>query len=140
MAVAILRSLLEQEGDGIDWVIESAGTWAEDGFPAAEFSQFTVKSYGQNLSKHRSRCITLEIAQQYDLILTMQASHKEALLAEWHVLNGKVFMLSEMAGIMQDVDDPYGGELEDFQDTAHLMERYLRKGLERIRELAVSKD
>ncbi|RPI81174.1 MAG: low molecular weight protein arginine phosphatase [Chloroflexi bacterium] len=135
IASALFRATISKEVDASDWVIDSAGTWAVEGKPAAEYSQAVVKALGQDLSTHRSKSITMEMLRSYDLVLVMEAFHKEALAAEFPEYKGKIFQLSELTGRKFDVRDPYGSELEDYRDTAKLINGILREGLPKIREL-----
>ncbi len=46
MAEAILKRLVSTRPDAAQWHIESAGTWAIDGYPAAEYCQYAMQSMG----------------------------------------------------------------------------------------------
>jgi protein-tyrosine-phosphatase len=135
LAAAIFRQIVADEPDAAAWEIGSAGTWTIDGDEAAEFSRQVVRSFGQSLDHHRSRNITQAIMKKADIILTMEAFHKEALQAEFPALRRKILMLSELVGLQKDVRDPYGGSLDSYEETARLIESYLRAGLPRLREL-----
>jgi len=58
------------------------------------------------------------------------------LLCEFWEFSDRIFMLSEMVGLMMDIPDPIGGQLADYEETAHLLERLLSDGLERIYQLS----
>ncbi|HEX2979034.1 MAG TPA: hypothetical protein VHO48_02105, partial [Anaerolineaceae bacterium] len=88
-----------------------------------------------DVSAHRSRQVTRELLADYDLILTMELGHKEALLVEFPEVMGRVFMLSEMVGEIKDVDDPIGTPDEEYEKTAQLLENWLRRGFDRIMTL-----
>jgi protein arginine phosphatase len=136
MAEAILKRLVSDRQDADQWHIESAGTWAMDGYPAAELSQYAMQSMGMDISSHRSQPVSLELIKRFDLILTMEKNHKDGLNSEFWEDAGRIFMLSEMVGLLMDVPDPIGGQLADYEETAHLLERMLSDGLERIYQLA----
>lgn len=138
MASALFRTLLESNPDGSDWRVESAGTWALEGRPAAEKSLQVLEKRGLDLRTHRSRTVDLPMLHSFDLILTMEAGHKEALCAEFPELAGRVFRLSEMAGLDYDIEDPFGGSLPDFENTAIELEELLSKSLACIRRLAAA--
>ena len=74
--------------------------------------------------------------QDHNLVLCMSSYHKEALQAEFPDLRDRIYLLSEMVGKIDNVEDPIGGPLVDYEDTAHEINRYLSQGLERIIELA----
>jgi protein-tyrosine-phosphatase len=137
MAEAILKHLVADRPDATQWYIESAGTWAIDGCPAAKYSQEVMQLMGMDISSHQSQPVRLEIIQRFDLILTMENNHKEALIAQFGKFADRIFMLSEMVGLTMDIPDPIGGELVDYEETAHLLERILSDGLERIYQQAL---
>jgi protein-tyrosine-phosphatase len=136
MASAIFKSILEEAGESLDWRVESAGTWALEGAPVATGSQLALKGRGIDIGNHRSRSITREMIESFDLILTMERSHKEALRAEFPEVAVRVYMLAEMAGYSHDIRDPIGGPLEKFEETATEISRLLIQGFKKIGELA----
>ena len=137
MAEAILKRLVSKRPDATQWHIESAGTWALNGCPAAELSQYVMQSMGMDISSHQSQPVSLDLIQRFDLILTMESNHKEGLIAEFGQDKHRIFMLSEMIGLMMDIPDPVRGQLVDFEETARLLERILTDGLEQIFQIAV---
>ena len=134
MAEALLKAKTATAKE--QWIIESAGTWAPKGEPASQEVQVVLGKAGLDVSAHRSRRVNRRILHGFNLILTMEANHKEALQVEFPELAGRIYMLSEMVGMKRDIDDPIGGPLVDFVDTAREIDRYLTEGFERIRELA----
>ncbi len=138
VAMGILRSKTRQEDDG-EWRIESAGVWAREGAPAEYFSQIIVKEKGIDLSQHRSQRISADLMKEFNLILTMEMGQKEGLKAAYPKYAKKVYLITEMVDSQQDIVDPYGSSLHDFQDTARELEWILDKGYQRIRQLAEGK-
>ncbi|MEJ2266547.1 MAG: low molecular weight protein arginine phosphatase [Anaerolineales bacterium] len=135
MAEAIFRAKVEEEGPS-NWRVESAGTWALVDRPAADFSQQVMAERGLDISDHRSRVVSKEILDRFDLILTMEAGHKEALKAEFPECADRVYMLTELVGIQRDIDDPIGRSKEDYRATADEIGRLLTEGFEELRRLA----
>ena len=136
MAAALFLHRLKQEvPNWQQWRVGSAGTWAVDGEPASRNSQEVVSRRGLDISQHRSRMVTAELLESYDLILTMEPGHKEALQIEFPAAASRVFMLSEMAGQAAPVDDPYGQPVEEYEKTAQRIEQLLAAGMQRIRSL-----
>ncbi len=140
MAEVILKRLVSRLPDADQWQVQSAGTWARFGDPAAELSQLVVLEMGMDLSRHHSQPVTPELIRSSDLILTMERQQKEGLILLNRSLARRIFMLSEMVGRVEDVPDPIGGELADYQAAARLMEYYLSTGLSKIHQLAVKLD
>ena len=118
------------------WRIESAGVWGMDGSPAADNTLRVLLKRGIDLSSHLARQVTLDLASQFNLILTMERGHKEALNAAMPQISRRVFVLSEMAGKAYDIPDPIGGDVAEFEDTARELERIFERGWERICQLA----
>ena len=136
MAEAILKRLISKRPDADQWHIESAGTWAMNGYPATESAQLVMKSLGMDISAHRSQAVRSEMIRKFDLILTMENNHKEGLITQFGDINNQIFMLSEMIGLQKDIADPIRGQFVDYEDTARLLERILSEGLEKIVQLA----
>ncbi len=136
MAEALLKHLVSERPDSDQWTISSAGTWARPGIPASIFSQVAMQEKGLDIRAHQSQPVTEELLSRCDLVLTMESQQKEGLSLQFPQYSNRIYMLSEMVGPLQDVPDPIGGELSDYQTTARLLERYLSGGLERIYQLA----
>jgi protein-tyrosine-phosphatase len=137
MAEAMLKQLVAERPDSDQWHIESAGTWAKYGSSAALFSQQVMKEMGLDISNHKSKLVTADLMAHFDLILTMEENQKEALSLEFRSSADRIFLLSEMIGLVESIPDPIGGTLADYQDTARLIQRILVRGLDRINELAI---
>jgi protein-tyrosine-phosphatase len=136
MAEAILKQLVAKRSDAEQWHIESAGTWANYGSPAAVLSQEVIKGMGMDISNHQSKPVTPELLQHFDLILTMEEQHKEAMTIEFGQYADRIYLLSEMIGLVESIPDPIGGDLVDYQDTARVLQKILTGGLEKITQLA----
>ncbi len=137
MAEALFKARVDPEIDAADWRIESAGTWATGGAPAAAKSrQVLQEAFNLDITSHRSRCVSRELLRSFDLILVMERGHKEALIAEFPEISGRVFLLSEMAGSVRDVRDPYTGSLADYEDTARELDLLITQGYGKIIQLA----
>jgi protein-tyrosine phosphatase len=135
MAEAILKQLVARRPDADQWHIESAGTWANYGSPATLFSQEVMRGMGMDISNHQSKPVTTELLQHFDLILTMTEQHKEALTIEFNQYADRIYLLSEMIGLMESIPDPIGGQLADYQETARLLQKILTRGLDKISQL-----
>jgi protein-tyrosine-phosphatase len=133
MAMWFLRGLTSDNID--EWLIESAGVWAEPGYAASRNSQRVVQSRGIRIDEHYSRQIDAQMIADFDLILVMEKNHKEALWAAFPDESEKIFLLSEMIGLHDDVVDPYGGSTADYEATAQEVEGILSQGFDRILEL-----
>jgi protein-tyrosine-phosphatase len=95
---------------------------------------------GIDLTLHRSRSVTGELLEHFNLILTMERGHKEALRVEFPEIAQRIYLVSEMAGKSHDIQDPMGGSLADFQETADELNRLLTRGLDNIVRLAQERE
>jgi protein-tyrosine-phosphatase len=137
MAEALLRQKLQQREDAADWRVESAGTWTVIGRSVAPKTQEVMQRlYGLDLSPHRSRLVSRSLLRPFDLILVMEAGHKEAIGIEFPELVSRVRLIYEMLGQVRNVTDPIGGTTKDFEDTAHELDKIITQGLEQIIRLA----
>jgi protein-tyrosine-phosphatase len=136
MAMGLLRSKLGDHAAG--WRVESAGTWTRDGELAAQKLIIMLAERGIDLRSHRSRGVSKELLRSFNLILTMERGHKEALQVEFPQQAGKIHLFSEMVGLVYDIQDPIGGTMEDFRNTLEEVEQILTDGFPRIKQLAQS--
>jgi protein-tyrosine-phosphatase len=138
MAMALMRKRLENEGMTPEWLVESAGTWATEGITATDNAIEAMRERDLNLVSHLSQPVTAEMLVSFDLVLVMVSNHKEALDIEFPQFSEKVFLLSEMVGEEWDLEDPVGGPLEEYRETAKMIDEVLEEGWERMIELARS--
>ncbi len=137
MAAALFRArLMVTRQDWRAWRVDSAGTWASTGQPAALEAQQVIARRGMDLSAHRSHPVSHELLRRFQLVLTMEAGQKEAILVEFPAFRDRVFMLSEMAGQVAPVQDPVGGTVMDFERAADSIDSWISKGIDRIVLLA----
>ena len=136
IALGLFKHKIASEPDAALWKLDSAGTWAPEGEPASTKSQFLLKQRGIDIQGHRSKSVSLELLRSYNLILTMERGHKEALRSEFPEIKDRVFMMSEMVGQRHDIQDPYNGTLDDYNEAFQEIEGILNLGFEKIRTLA----
>lgn len=125
MAEYYLNHLVKEEGLEELISVESAGTWAVEGMPAAESSQLVCAEEGLDLSNHRSQPIDLYLMKQADLVLCMSIDHKYDLSQIFPHLKDKIFTLKEYSNktTQQSISiaDPYGRSIENYQETYKLI-------------------
>jgi protein-tyrosine-phosphatase len=138
MAMVLMRKRLEDAGKTPDWVVESAGTWATEGIAATDNAVVAMRERDLDLVSHLSRPVTVEMLDCFNLVLVIVGYHKEALKVELPQYSHKVLLLSEMIGEEWDLEDPVGGPLEEYRETAKLIDEVLEEGWERMIELARS--
>jgi protein-tyrosine phosphatase len=136
IAMGMLRNMLEERHIEGDWQVDSAGTWGLEGEPAAAGSRAVMDTIGIDISDHSARRVDHDLLQSYDLVLTMELGHKEALRMEFPSFKERIYMLSEMAGDNSDIKDPYGGSYAGYEQAAEDIQGYLEKGFDTIIQLA----
>ncbi len=70
----------------------------------------------------------------FNLVLVMEKGHREAVVRGSEMTG--VYLISEMAGMNDEVHDPVAGTLADYRRTADELQRILEAGMSRIRQLA----
>ncbi|NBW86166.1 MAG: low molecular weight protein arginine phosphatase [Planctomycetia bacterium] len=96
-------------------VVASAGLAAWGGGAASSGAVEAMAEMGADLSAHESQPLTETLVTQADVILTMTAAHRAAILAQFPAAGGRVAMLSPDR---HDVLDPIGGSLETYRKCA----------------------
>ncbi len=136
MAAALARTMLaERLGCSVEdltpngYSILSAGLHAADGAAATPEAVKAVRRFGARLDDHRSTPLSIEMAQQADLILTMTSHHREALLAELPALEDRTHLLDPTG---RDIDDPIGGSQALYQETAEAIRQNLNDWFDRL--------
>ena len=129
MAEAIFRKLVAErlgcrpdEVDQRGVVVASAGIAAWGGGPASENAVEAVTELGGDLRGHESQPLTESLVRQADVILTMTAAHRNAILGQFPEAGGRVSML---AADRRDVIDPIGGPLETYRKCARQIHGHL---------------
>ena len=113
MAAAIMEKIAVE--NDLDVLIESAGLFANVGGTASDEAIEALDNMGIDLTFHQTKPITEELIEKSDIILAMTQAHKELLKP---MAGDKVYTLKEYAGDSGDISDPYGGDLEEYEETA----------------------
>jgi protein-tyrosine phosphatase len=137
MAEAIARRILSQqlqvgedelEKKGLQ--VTSAGAMAMPGSRATPAAVEAVRALGADLTRHRSRPLTVELIHQADKIYAMGRGHARAVTSMVPSAQEKVATLDPSG---DDIDDPIGGEPSLYQRLAgelqSLIERRLKEGV-----------
>jgi protein arginine phosphatase len=135
LAAGLMMAKIGQEDAG--WRIESAGTWAPEGEPAAVNTLLALARRGIDFRMHRARGVTRELLESFQLILTMERNHKEAIQAEFPNIARRVFLLSEMIDQNFNISDPMGSPSAEFESTARDLDQILSKGWDKIEQLSL---
>lgn len=118
MAAAMFNKVAMEKK--LDVRIESAGIFAEEGANASSEAIIAMQGYGIDLTGHHAQQINEELIEKSDIILTMTPAHK---MIFNNVAENKVYTLCEYVGLDYDIDDPFGGDVEDYLKTAAQLEK-----------------
>jgi len=132
MAEAITRHMLaekmkvpedELEKKGV--AVVSAGAMAMPGSRAAPAAVDVVREMGGDLTRHRSRMLSVELIHQADMIFTMSKNHARAVTALVPSAAEKVANLNPEG----DIEDPIGGDVALYQQVAGELRTLIEKRL-----------
>lgn len=127
MAAAMFAK--EANARKLDVQVESAGIFATDGENASSEAIIAMHEYGIDLTGHHAQSINQELIEKSDLIITMTPAHKMVFES---VAGDKTFTLGEYAGVDYDIDDPFGGDVDDYLQTAQQIKNAIVKMADRI--------
>ena len=113
MAAAMLNDIAVK--NDLDVLIDSAGVFAVIGAKATDEAVKAMAARGIDLSSHRTKPLTDELISAADIILVMTGAHKQLIAS---MAPGKVYTLKEYAGDEGDISDPFGGDDEEYEQTA----------------------
>ena len=132
MAAGLLRDRLVSAGNHRRVVVRSAGIWGLTGRRAATEGIMVMSQRGIDIRGHRARTLTQADIDQADLLLVMTREHTEAIPRYFARWEGKLYLLSEMAGKARDIADPYGGPFEAYNACASELAGIIERGYSRI--------
>lgn len=127
MAAALLAAGLP------DVRVRSSGLGALVGSPADPHAVQLMAERGLDITAHRAEQITRQQCESSDLVLTMSTSQRDAVLALYPQVRGRVYRLGEYAKC--DIPDPYREDLQYFRYVFDLIDKAADDWLGRIRQL-----
>jgi protein-tyrosine-phosphatase len=131
LAAACFRKALEEEHHemAVPWIVGSAGTWATPGQPVIPPVLVAAQKLGLDLAQHRSARVSRQLLAEYDLILVMQASQKEALQSEFPELSDFIYLFSHVVERgSYDIPDALDSD-QDVVTVGLEMDALVRRGL-----------
>ena len=132
MAEALMERALAANGHAGEVAAWSAGVWAANGRPPSANAAQVMRERGLDISRHRAHNLTAYDAKTSNLILALARDYAVGIRQEWPRQAHKVHLLSEMAGEHHDIEDPYGGPLDEYRACAAEFERLIEKGYARM--------
>ena len=121
----------------------SAGTFACEGTPASPPAIEVMEEIGLDISRHKARQFTKELAQWADIILAMEAKHIEEMEAMAPDEEGKMHTLLGFTNGIDgypgeegyDITDPYRDPIEDYRVTRDQIKEAVDKALDKLAEM-----
>jgi protein-tyrosine phosphatase len=120
MAEGLLRARFAGRADAS---VASAGITALVGRSAHPIAQELMARRGIDISGHRARQLSVELATGHELVLVMEGRHVRDVEMMFPVTKGRVRRLGEFGNF--DVEYPFGEERADFARALALIERGL---------------
>jgi protein-tyrosine phosphatase len=136
IAAALFRKKLAGQARPGKWEIASAGTWTTAGLASTPVAGRLARACGVDLEGHHTALVSHSQLSKFDLVLVMEAGHREALLAEFPSVGARVFLLSEVVDqIRYDIPDPARAP-EHAEKFLHELCELIERGYETICKLA----
>lgn len=135
IAEVFLKDYLRRMAPEIKWTVQSAGIRARAGNSASNIVIEVLNKRNFDISNHQTQPITRQLVENFELILTMEDFHKEAIQTEFPESKSRLYMLSEMSNLRINVQDPVGKKLEDFLRCVDEIDQWVLNGMPRILEI-----
>jgi len=107
----------------------SAGIAAASGAAAADQAVQVMNEFGLDLSQHRSQPFTERLANFADLILTMTAGHRDAVVHAFPQAAPRTYLIRSDG---QDVSDPVGLPVDVYRSTAQQLSSHMQAWSEKV--------
>lgn len=134
LAAVALRAELGDDAEAVE--VGSAGTAASPGQPASEGSRRIAEREGFDLSAHRSRPVTRDLAGRSDFVFVMSPAHRAAVVA-LGVPPEQVHVISEWPEPGEPglpVFDPFGASSEAYEECWRRLRQHARRIAPFVRE------
>lgn len=103
--------------------VDSAGVDALVGMPPPDFAMSVMADRGVDISQHRAKQVTGELAREFDLVLVMEEAQRRFIEQRWFALRGRVYRLGEWRD--EDIRDPFNGPRTGFAQCIETIADYL---------------
>lgn len=139
LAEALMKSALEKRAIP-NVAVSSAGFSTAEGLKAAENSRRVAGELGASLAGFRSSPVTARRIALADLVLTMEARHRERILDRWPGAGEKVHVITEFSGSgRHGIADPVGGPLEAYRKCGMALKDEVKKIVPRVKKLVAAR-
>ena len=125
MAEGLFRAHGGEDKTGL--TAASARLFTQDGMPASQNAVAAAAELGADITAHRSRMLTPELARDAHYLVCMTGAHYDRLCELFPDCADKVFTL-----LPEDISDPFGGDLETYRRAAAEIDKGVRSIIERL--------
>ncbi len=132
MALAAAKKIASGNERFKGFSFDSAGTDAPEGFPASQGAIAAMREAGADLSAHRSKRFTAELAEWADVIFAMERRHIAAMSEVSPDSRRKMRVLSEYSATGGGIPDPFGAGMEVYRAARDGIAGAVEKALEKL--------
>lgn len=120
------------------WKVMSAGTWATPDLPAHPLAIKTAADLGIDLGNHVTREVDESLISSCDLVVVMEAGHKEALEAEFPGFVDRIVLLGQVANMASfEIPDPAKDKFMNADQITTLIYIAVQKAFSRLMQLTL---
>lgn len=125
MAEGILKKKLSDAGEDGVWV-SSAGTSGLIGAAASKEAVTAAKSFGVDISSHKSSSLSKQLLQKANIILVMTEVHRQLILEALPEAKSKTFLLSNFSSSdIEEIPDPIGASQDEYMRCTEMITKCL---------------
>ena len=125
MAEGIFKAMDGEEKTGLEAV--SAGIFTNNGMSVSENAVIAAKELGADISNHKSQILNENIVNDAKYLVCMTGAHYDQILLKFSNASDKLFTL-----LPTDVDDPFGGNIDDYRKCATQIKSAVESIIERL--------
>jgi len=130
MAEALAKKAFSEAN--IDLEVYSRGVSVLLALPASDNALFAMQQQGIDISSHETKQLTKKDLEKADLVLTMTKRHKDYLYINAKGYEEKICTLAEYVLENQDIDDPFGKDIEAYNQCAEQIKLLVNKLTEKL--------
>lgn len=140
MAQGLFNARAQREHESHLFIAESAGTWALEDQPASTNAVTAMAQRGIDITAHRGQTVSAELLERASVVIVMTRNHLDALTAEFPTYRHKMHLISELKDRIHDINDPYGGTLDEYEECARQLQDLIETGYSKIKTWASKND
>lgn len=125
MAEGLFKAMGGEEKTSLKAI--SAGIFTTNGMSASENAIIAAKELGADISNHKSQILNQDIVNDAKYLVCMTGAHYDQILLKFPDVSNKLFTL-----LPTDIDDPYGGNIDDYRKCANQIKIAVESIIERL--------